>query len=135
MKYLVFATLLLAASASFAQSAGPETASPEASVGREIGRSMGAMPLIQDACGGYSEQDKGSFNAGLASWALQLTANRGVEFSDGYQKGFREGQTLIKNRIMHLSADEKAALCEDFNKQYPAIAANLKKAELKVKAN
>jgi hypothetical protein len=134
MKHLVFATLLLACSASFAQSAAPSTASPETDIGRTIGRSMGTLPVIQDACGGYSAQDKGALNAGLAGLAIQLAASRGPEFGDSYQKGFQEGQTLMKNQVSHLPADRLSSLCKEFNDKYPELAANLKKAELKAQA-
>jgi hypothetical protein len=131
MKYIVFATLLLASSASFAQVATSATSSPETEIGRTIGRNMGTLPVIQEACGGYSAQDKGSLKAGLAKLALQLAANRGPEFGDSYQKGFQEGETLMKNQVAHLSADRLSSLCKEFNDKYPELAANLKKAELK----
>lgn len=95
---------------------------------------MGTLPVIQDACGGYSDQDKGFLKAGLASLAVQLTASRGSEFGDSYNKGYQEGQTLMKNQIAHLQADRLASLCKEFNDKYPELAANLKKAEAKAAA-
>jgi len=130
MKYLVFATLLLASSASFAQSA-PSATSAETDIGRTIGRNMGTLPVIQEACGGHSAQDKGALKAGLAGLALQLAASRGPEFGDSYQKGYQEGETLMKNQVAHLPADRLSALCKEFNDKYPELAANLKKAQLK----
>jgi len=134
MKHLVFTALLLASSAVFAQADAP-TAAPSASdLGRTIGRNMGTLPVIQEACGGHSEQDKGFLKAGLANLAVQLSATRGPEFGDAYQKGFQEGTVLMQNQISHIPSERKASLCKEFNEKYPALAANLKKAELKPQA-
>lgn len=127
MKRLALAALLLTSATAFAQSAAPAGVASVSEVARTIGRNMGTLPVIQDACGGYTVKQKDDFKAGLTKMASQIAAGQGPEFGDHYLKGFQEGGELMKHQIASIAPDRLAGLCKEFNSKYPEIVANLNK--------
>lgn len=126
MKRFALAALLLASTTTFAQTAAPGGTSVS-EVARTIGRNMGTLPVIQDACGGYTVKQKDDFKAGLTKMAGQMAAGQTPEFGDHYLKGFQEGGELMKHQIASIAPDRLASLCKEFNGKYPEIVANLNK--------
>jgi hypothetical protein len=131
MKRFAFAALLLASTTTFAQPGTPAGGASVSEVARTIGRNMGTLPVIQDACGGYTVKQKDDFKAGLTKMAGQMAAGQAPEFGDHYLKGFQEGGELMKHQIASIAPDRLAGLCKEFNSKYPEIVANLNKKSAK----
>ena len=129
MKKLVLAALVLVSSTAFAQGPAPAEAPTPKDMAMTIGRTMGTLPVMQEACG-HSAKQKAEFKAGLAGMAKQLEAKQGGTFKTDYEAGVRQGEALMKNQMGNFEPAKLAELCTQFNEKYPEMMAKLKSVAL-----
>lgn len=117
-RFVAILALALPLGTAFAQDVSEPSAQPSPSVlVRQIGISMGVLPVAQKQCG-HNAAEQARLKKGLAGFEVKLEGQLTKDLFSEYRSGAKQGSSLMANELKNMTQEQKDALCKEFNVRY-----------------